>query len=781
MIADNITRMFNPIFTIKVRPDAAKGLREAIAELVEPYKCKPDEAKDKFFCADTRFINKELGRILRDGQVDYLESPRFYQLVSSMAGEDHLLEANEVSAASIKRVLTEVVATSFKDISNEFSSSIAVPTYFSGSQLASALIFDRPAKKERLEFLGQLVDTKNLLDKMVRYVEADWRLFYKKEVTDNRWYNQLGDYFSFIRPSNLFGLSARLSSDCLIPYFEKKDAECAPFSAMEMDGASDFLQELYKIQAGCSVILARVSARGPIPLENEHVKAFLASPFADAVNITHWKCPAGCEVHDARVTFYSSVVKMTKALGAERLADLYAKEYAKKPGLNGEDVEKIYSSLPKGVMHYLDSGFREFADVAISLDSIALMLTGGVIGVWLGKAVKGAEVALNSMSYVARTARSMSFARRYMLFTNRLLLPGINVFAKSALSSSRWVRGAAAVGNLFAEIVKMNVWMQAAYNFGGKDVYDIAGKFFVFTSTASAAFSAAARKRLADMINSKAAPNAALDRFMRRVKDVNRPEAQVLKKELSLQVNGKTFDAFWKQRLKTIGRERAARSEAVGLFKEAKAMVRENGGILGQEWQDRFIALAKKRDIKGLRAHVVSGRQMVKVKAKAAARAAAAAQTAQNLQTAAMKKGAPRVDGAAVLQRNFRIPPKTLSAEDVHGLTGGRVQIAEDAKVALADFYAANPDQRAGVWRVINQLSSGRMKGLRKVKVEAPRAAVQGQPVRILSTRLPERPKVLGAFEARIGEHRIYIQQVETASGSGGHIFELTKVERITR
>lgn len=767
--------MTNPLFTIKVQKDAGPLLRKAIVELIEPYKCKSREmSSSKDLCVDPVLVAKEMDRVLQGGRIDFLKAPDFYKVIKDMAGEDGILEQSEVNSDNLRskiilhlESLLDGLKPKLKDdphdkinmygisaeavpqiVHKEFirkhgirSDDIiiikqrAVPSFFTTDDNGHPPIFEPSTREYRQAILTRLEHGKEKIDGTIKRIEHVWLELYKGEAS----------YRSIISPANLFGLSLCLPGDG------------SPFSAMEFKGVSDVLRQLWKIRTGFVIVKNRVKTGRDIDPENEYVRSFLASPFAEGTLIERNCDRKTCENYKRQVEFCHSMIKMMMANGAENLAAEFAATYAKLFDGDDEATERIYSPLPSVITRYLDGSVRNVVNATLAADDLALMVLGVGAAKYLGKAVWAMKAGLKLNAFV-NGSRFLSRAK--------YLVPGVPLLAKGSAKAGKLSGLATNAVNIGIEGAKIFAYIGIAEQVGGEDAARVAGAILMFGAGFTSSFSASWRREVGEIIQKGREGSERLVRALASIEDPQRVN-DALRKTLSGYVDSPALGNF----IAALEKRRNFVGGIEALLGECKGLAVANGEILGKNWLDKALELAKQEQIGGLRGYIVNARTTInrtlhpELPLPPAERASFAKRYGRGgkrssggggggngsitrSEAKTVTNAAPSERPISSLERFVEKPPIELNLKNIAMLTNNRVVVLETAQKPLTKFYATHMDKRSLLWRLLGTLDTGRLRGFKKVKTVA-----SGD-----------------ALYAKAGDHRLFVQKIQDQNGSTTYI-----------
>jgi len=710
-------------------------LTEKLVEIVLDRTCNMVEEAEK--CITLNTLYGELERVLRDNRLDYFESVFFYDLVKSYAGDDYILQPEDVKEKDIAsdlpkigdKKLSSAMGSEAVDVFKDVPKDKYVDSFFKIGDDDHPTLF-APADAYRKKVVLQFSLAKLNLDQDIDYIERYVAILREQD-------QKLGNRFT---PEEWLGVSSYL-------YYY-------PNSHVELNGAENVLRHLYVMRAGLEIYLSKLKNKVSPDTNNKSVKKFLDGPF---VKYAYMNICANCgKVHDHKeeLPFKRKFVQMLQSEGAERLAGMYCETFTL--GVSKEDAEYISAPLGNFAYRWINEKLTPTANIAIGADDIAVMAVGGTIFYYLGKSLKGAKYGAAINNAVIRNP-----VTRY----GRYLLPG-GMFCETDFKSGGLLRKAgSAVLSYAVEFWKIQAYLGGARSAGADDdTIDWLARGLMFVAGANAAFGPTWRRTLAKEIEAGRTQGLFDDLANLPIKSlrVKNPDLLLAELEFYGHVTPKDAGRLWKERGRELTRRKKVKGKAAQAKRDLRQAIREceklatrNPKKLGKDWIEDARRLFSDGELSKLRGHLQRGREIVKGVGRpggyttplrdqkgsgGGGRSTTGRHDTPTKTKAKRKKGASsRKDvDIRLVDRSLR-PPKNVKVAEIDEFTGGAVQVVNGAKSGIESFYLNNAGLRKAFWRQVLSIARNGVRGLIKLQSDT------------------------NVWRARIGKFRMFIR----VEGSG--------------
>lgn len=427
-------------YGIRLAPGVAAQIDADVTAWAAPFLCESvvrAELLPEDRCIHAAKLHAELHRIVQDEKIDRLEAPPLFHTVATLAGPDRTLDAAEAGALTL--LLTFGTMRTASSAPADQANAPASPT---------TLIVDSPLVTPIQNLLHpfaidhdataavfvHLQETRGELDRVLRAAEAAY--------ADSR--AEAQSFFSFMSAENMLGLSAQCTYDG------------APFSDGELQGRQEFLARLREIKSGLDAFTAGVRA-GYLLEDAPNVQTFLQSPFGTLAHLADHLTAQEVDESTAETTlrwklYHAGVIALAEHSGATRAAAAMRRDLsATYPEFRVEDYYRAESS---DLFRWLDTSFTEFANVAVSFDSLALLCGGGLLGKMLA--------SIPRVRTTVAALRATKIARRVRPF-----LPGVPLITTTARTFVG--RSATLLVNFGYEIFKVNLYGIGGYLVDGRE------------------------------------------------------------------------------------------------------------------------------------------------------------------------------------------------------------------------------------------------------------------------------------------------------------------------
>lgn len=549
---------------------------------------------------------------------------------------------------------------------------------------------------EKKEILARLNDTEEILQILI-----DWAETYRQDLVAKE-----DGYLNFVSAENLWGLSAHITGDG------------STFSSMELKGVNNFLGRLYDIRAGFNIFRSQIET-GRHHFQSKAVQKFLESPFAlDAHIAWHFDTEEGKKYEGSnpeeakwirKIVSRKGMVAMAMGEGCERFAHALAKWFADQlkqaEGYQQGDEKHLYQPLPNAVFRFVDGRFTDFANIAASLDSVALLTTGAA-----------AAKALPLIPHAVKVFQALQRLPHWIKF----MIPGVSTF--NGMKNGSLIRNLATGGvNIGCELVKLRFYMVIGDKVAGPTGQEAVGKAAVLVGGAMGVFESVFSAKMAEAVvvgkSGKVVDRALAELSEKEWEVVARKGIDLAKRQnpdIPARTTAKDVLKMVKESIGELRRQTErifhAQKELAALLNSIHSnaeaierLVLQHPGILNPQLVERAKAIAAQEDktkaLRELRRMVEEAQGTVR---SAEARAKALSRTGPHGSQTGPHKTPPR--SVTPIETAIQTPPSGIGNKVLGRITNGKIRISEEAGEAVQAFYRKQEELRATFWRRLRDL-----------------------------------------------------------------------------